>query len=144
MKGKVLLYAVMLSIATTVANARPDYPSKSVNAKASNVIEAFIEAHTNADAALFNAILNNDAVLKLSRQEQIVTHTKSELVSFYKKSGPITLNCSSDYKVLSSCQCRVMARIDFKFPQFVQQNYVTIEKDKKGQWKITHINRFYS
>ncbi len=48
MKGKILLYAVMLSIATTVANARPDYPSKSVNAKASNVIEAFVDAHIHS------------------------------------------------------------------------------------------------
>lgn len=142
MKGKVLLYAVMLSVATTVANAKPDYPSKSVNAKASNVIEAFMDAHTHADAALLNVILNSNAVLKLNRQEEIVTHTKSELVGFYKRSGLIDLNCSSDYEVLSSSECVVMARIDFKFPEFVQQNYLIIEKDKKGLWKITQINRF--
>ncbi len=37
------------------------------------------------DAALFNAILNNGAVLKLNRQEEIVTHTKSELGGFLQK-----------------------------------------------------------
>jgi hypothetical protein len=142
MKGKVLLYAVMLSMAVTVANARPGYPSKSVNAKASNVIEAFVDAHTHADAALFNAILNSNAVVKLNRQDQVVEHTKSELVSFCRKSGLIDLNCSADYEVLSSSECVVMARVDFKFPEFIQQNYVTIEKDKKGLWKITQINRF--
>lgn len=142
MKGKVLVYAVMLSMAVTVASARPDYPSKSVNAKASNVIEAFVNAHTHGDAALFNAILNGNAVIKLNRRDQIVTQTKSELVGFCKKSGPVDLNCTADYEVLSSSDCVVMARIDFKFPEFVQQNYVTIEKDKKGLWKITNINRF--
>jgi len=142
MKGKILWYAVMLSITTTVANARPDYPSKSVNAKASNVIEAFVDAHTHADAALFNAILNSSAILKLNRQDEVVTHTKSQLVAFYKRLGLMNLNCSSGYEVLSSSECVVMARVDFKFPEFVQQNYVTIEKDKKGLWKITQINRF--
>ncbi|WP_285056027.1 hypothetical protein [Pedobacter ginsengisoli] len=142
MKGKILWYAVMLSITTTVANARPDYPSKSVNAKASNVIEAFVDAHTHADAALFNAILNSSAILKLNRQDEVVTHTKSQLVTFYKRVGLMNLNCSSGYEVLSSSECVVMARVDFKFPEFVQQNYVTIEKDKKGLWKITQINRF--
>ena len=142
MKGKILWFAVMLSITTTVANARPDYPSKSVNAKASNVIEAFVDAHTHADAALFNAILNSSAILKLNRQDEVVTHTKSQLVAFYKRLGLMNLNCSSGYEVLSSSECVVMARVDFKFPEFVQQNYVTIEKDKKGLWKITQINRF--
>lgn len=85
---------------------------------------------------------NNGAVLKLNKQDELITHTKSDLITFYKRSGLISLNCTSDYQVLSSNECVVLARVDFRFPGFVQQNYITIEKDKKGLWKISQINRF--
>ncbi|MES2455959.1 MAG: hypothetical protein V4594_10475 [Bacteroidota bacterium] len=142
MKRKVLMYAVLLCITYTTTAAKPGNPSKNVTARASNVIEAFVDAHMHGDAALFNAIMNNNAQLKLNRHDEVVMHTKSELVNFYKKSGLILLNCTSDYEILSSNECAVMARVDFKFPEFVQQHYVTIEKDKKGQWRISQISRF--
>jgi len=144
MKKKILMFAMLLGITCTVAAAKPGNPTKNVTARASNVIEAFVDAHMHGDAAMFNAILHTGAQLKLNRQGEVVMHSKSELVNFYKKSGLIQLNCTSDYTILSSNDCAVMARVDFKFPEFVQQHYVTIEKDKKGQWRISQINQFNS
>lgn len=142
MKRKILMFLAILSIATTVAAAKDDHPVKNVNARAVSVLDAFIEAHIHNDAALFNKILHEGALLKVNKQEEIVKHTKKELIRFYKKGGELLLNCEASQEILSECDCIVMARVDFKFPEFVQQNYVQIEKDKDGNWKITQINRF--
>ncbi|HKG06819.1 MAG TPA: hypothetical protein VKB19_10200, partial [Pedobacter sp.] len=72
----------------------------------------------------------------------IIAHTKSDLVRFCKKIQGVVLNCASYHEILSSSDCVVIARVDFKFPEFVQQNYVTVEKDASGAWRISQISRF--
>ena len=142
MKRKILLFLAVLSMATTAATAKEDKPVSNVNARASSVLEAYIEAHINNDAVLYGQILNDGALMKVNRQDQVVQHTKKELIRFYKKGGKLVLNCKANLEILSECDCIVIARVDFEFPEFVQQNYVQIEKAKDGQWKITQINRF--
>jgi len=142
MKRKILLFLAVLSMAATAARANEEKPVSKVTARASSVLEAYVEAHINNDAVLYGQILNDGALMKVNRQDQIVQYTKKELVSFYKKAGKLLLNCKSNVEILSECDCIVIARVDFKFPEFIQQNYVQIEKAKDGQWKITQISRF--
>ncbi|TCD01147.1 hypothetical protein [Pedobacter psychroterrae] len=142
MKRKILMLLAILSISATVALAKDDNPVKNLNARAVTVLDAYIEAHIHNNAALFNRILDDGAVLKVNKQDQIVQHHKKDLVRFYKKGGELLLNCEASQEILSECDCIVMARVDFKFPEFVQQNYIQLEKDKEGNWKITQINRF--
>ena len=144
MKRKILLFLAVLSTATTAATAKEDKPVRNVNAKASSVLEAYVEAHISNDAVLYNQILNDGAVLKVNRQDRVVQHTKKELINFYKKAGKLVLNCKANLEILSECDCIVLARVDFEFPEFVQHNYVQIEKGKNGHWKIMQINRFTS
>lgn len=132
----------ILSISFTFASADNDKPAVSVNLKSSSVIEAYIDANVHCNAALLNQVMDNEAVLKITRQGKVVEQTKKELVDFYKKRGDITLNCTSDFEILSACDCVVMARVDFKYPLFTQQNYVTVVKDENGVWKISQIHRF--
>ena len=142
MKRKILSVLAILGIVTTAAMATVDKPTAKVNARASSVLEAYVEAHINNDGALFDQILKESALLKVNRQDQIVQHSKKELVKFYKKGGKLLLNCTGSLEILSECGCIVMARVDFKYPEFVQHNYIQIEKDKMGDWRITQINRF--
>ncbi|NRF37914.1 nuclear transport factor 2 family protein [Pedobacter foliorum] len=142
MKRKILLCVAILSISFTSAFADNGKPAASVNLKSSSVIEAYIDANVHCNAALLNQVMHNEAVLKITRQGKIVEQTKKELVDFYKKRGDITLNCTPNFEILSSCDCVVMVRVDFKYPLFTQQNYVTIVKDEEGVWKISQINRF--
>ena len=141
MKRKILMFLAILGIASTASLANEDRPLASVNARASSVLDAYIEAHINNDADLFNQILNDGATLKVNRQDQIVKHSKRELIKFYKKGGKLLLNCEAEQEILSECGCIMIARVDFRYPAFVQQNYIQIEKDKDGSWKITQINR---
>ncbi|ATP56838.1 hypothetical protein CPT03_10290 [Pedobacter ginsengisoli] len=142
MKRKILLCMAILSISFTYAFADKDKPAASVNLKSSSVIEAYIDANLHYDAALLNQVMDNDAILKITRQGRVIEQTKKELVDFYKKRGDITLNFTSDYEVLSTCDCVVMVRVDFKYPLFTQQNYVTVVKDANGIWKISQVHRF--
>lgn len=143
MKKRILMFLAILSIAVTTVNAAGVEPSRKVNAsKAANVIDAFIEAQVKGDASLFKQILADDIILKVNRPNRINCHTKDALLNYYKQNPAVLLNCAPDYEVLSSSDASIMARIDFKFPTFVQQNFVSLEKDSTGVWKITQLNRY--
>lgn len=134
--------AVVLCLSAAGLLAGESQPLAKVNASADNVIEAFVNANKFGDAGLLNAVLNPGAVIRLNRGAQVITQSKSDLVAFYKRSGGVEMNCKADYKILSASDNTVTARIDFSFPEFVQQHFVTIEKDRKGRWKITQISKF--
>ncbi|TKC09121.1 hypothetical protein [Pedobacter frigoris] len=136
------MYLVVLSMAFTTLSAKADRPINEINVKPNSVIEAFVKANLNGNASLFNIVLQDGAVIKINRKDKVIQHSKSEIIDFYKKSGEIKLNCTTDFEILSTNDCTILARVDFKFPSFVQQNYISIEKDRKGAWKITNVNRF--
>ncbi|WP_316794387.1 hypothetical protein [Pedobacter frigoris] len=142
MKTRFLMYLAILSMAFTTLSAKADRPVNEINIKPNSVIEAFIKANLNGNAALFDVVLKDGATIKVNRKDKVIEHSKSEILDFYKKSGEIMLNCSSDFEILTTNDCTILARVDFKFPSFVQQNYISIERDRKGAWKITHVNRF--
>lgn len=143
MKKTILMFLAILSIAVTVANAEGVEPSRKVNAsRAANVIDAFIEAQVKGDASLFKQILADDIVMKVNRPTSINCHTKEDLLSYYKQNPNTLMHCKSNYEILSSSEASIMARVDFKFPTFVQQNFVSLERDSAGSWKITQLNRF--
>lgn len=117
-------------------------PVKGLTAKPDLVIDAFIDAQMHNDAKLIREILDDDAVVNVSRGKTIIKHTKKELLSFYKKIGYVTLNCKASYEILSESENVILSRVDFKFDHFTQQNFLTIQKDKDNNWKVVNINRF--
>lgn len=117
-------------------------PVKNITAKPDLVINAFIDAQMHNDAKLFNEILDDDAMVNVSRGKTVIKHSKKDLLSFYKKIGYVNLNCKASYEVLSESENVIMSRVDFKFDHFTQQNFLTIQKDKNNNWKVVNINRF--
>ncbi|MNL01539.1 hypothetical protein D3C87_1220130 [compost metagenome] len=115
---------------------------KSLTARPDLVIGAFIDAQMRSDANIFNEILEEDAMLNVSRGKGVMKHSKKQLISFYKKTGIVVMNCTADYKIISQNENIILSRVDFKFDHFTQQNYITIEKDKNNAWKVVNINRF--
>lgn len=143
MRTRILMYMAILSIAFTTASATEVKPSKKVNStKPSHVINAFIEAQIKGDASLFKQVLADDIILKVNRPNSVNSLSKEDLLKYYKENGDTMLGCGSNYEVLSSSDASIMARVDFEFPTFVQQNFISLEKDASGAWKITQLNRF--
>lgn len=115
---------------------------KTVNSKPLNVVNAFIEATVHTDAKLLNLVLHDHANICVCLGPKLGKHSKEQLVSFYKNLGRTDLNCESDYEIISSSNTLTLVRVDFKFPLFVQRNFITIEQDATGLWEITQVSRF--
>lgn len=136
-------YLALLCIAFTTANATEVKPGKKINlAKPSAVIDAFMEAQAKGDVALFDQVLANDLVMKVNRPNSINFHTKQNIMTYYGKNADVLQGCRPKYEVLSGNDSVVLARVDFKFATFVQQNFIALQKDDSGEWKITELNRF--
>ena len=141
MKTRILLCLMVLGISSAMAFDKTK-PTKNYNSSTAALIEGYAEAKTNYDANILNALLAEDVVVKTGRQTGVLKHGKAELIRFYKKNANVQLNCTTSHELLSVCDRVVMARVDFQFPEFVQQNYITMEMNAKGEWKITQVNTF--
>ncbi len=133
---------MVLGISTATASGKTN-PNKNYNVSSASLIEGYTQAKTTYDANLLSALLHEDVVMRTGRQNQVLKHGKSELIRFYKQNPNVKLNCVTSCEMLSVCYNVVMARVDLQFPNFVQQNYLTMERNNKGEWKITQINMFY-
>jgi hypothetical protein len=143
MKTRFLLYLTVLSMVFTAAKATEgEERVKKVNAKPNLVLEAFIDANIYGDAPLFKDILADNMTLRINRPKSVLEQDKDYLVKYYKKNTRPAMNCTGDYQILSRSDASVMAKVNLRFPTFVQQNYVLIEKDKNGAWQITQVNRY--
>ncbi|MEE1943934.1 hypothetical protein VRU48_02365 [Pedobacter sp. KR3-3] len=143
MKKRMFTYLALLCIAFTTANASEIKPAKKVNmTKPSAVIDAFIEAQVKGDVSLFDQVLANELVMKVNRPGSINFHTKENIMTYYGKNADVLRGYQPNYEILSSSKTAILARVDLKFASFIQQNFVALEKDSLGEWKITQLNRF--
>lgn len=145
MKKKLIMCLTILCIGCTFSFGKsPDdrSPKKTVNSKPKDVVSAFIDSYVHTDAKLFDQVMSEDAVVSFCNGRKVEKQTKSALLDFYKQQGATDLNCESDYEVLSSSGNVVMVRVDFKFPTFLQRNFLTIEKNDPGIWEVTKVNKF--
>lgn len=145
MKKKFVLCMSILCIGCSIVYANPieERPVKKlVNSKPETVVEAFIEASEHTNGRLLEQILQNDASVSIARGDKMIRHNKTSLVDFYKRLGESKLNCEHDYEVLSSNNGAVVVRVDFKYPLFLQKNFLTIEKDDQGLWMISKVSTF--
>lgn len=141
MKTKILLCLMVLGITNAMAFDKKK-PVKDYNASSTSVIEGFEEAKSTYNAKLLDVLLDDNVIIKTGRETGVLKHSKAEMVRFFKKNGTIQLNCTVSHHLLSVCDRVVMARVDFQFPEFVQQNYVTMEMNMEGRWKIVQITTF--
>ncbi len=136
-------YLALLCIAFTTANATEVKPAKKVNmARPSAVIDAFMEAQVKGDVTLFDQVLDNDLVMKVNRPGSINFHNKQNIMTYYGTNADVLQGCRPNYEILSSTNTAILTRVDFRFATFVQQNFIALQKDASGEWKITQLNRF--
>jgi hypothetical protein len=114
-----------------------------LTASPESVIAAYIDAFKNSDAAILKEIMHDDAYITMARQSQVIKHTKTQLVQFYKKEKSM-LNCSASHQIVSCCDAVAVINVDFKFENFTQRNYITIEKNENNEWKVMNVNKFFS
>ncbi|MXV17030.1 nuclear transport factor 2 family protein [Hufsiella ginkgonis] len=103
------------------------------------VISTFISGHVNTDAKKLDNVLSDDATFKIPRQNKVIVQSRSALLNAMKQESGVVQNCSSSYQLITKTDALIMARVDFKYPGFVQQNFITMERSGDAGWKITQV-----
>ncbi len=141
MKLKALVI-LLLGITITnhvVAAEKPTASHKSV-------ISYYMDSYMNSDYKKLKAVLSDDAVFTSNRDVRIIKHKASEVLSQLKKNdGVVQRDCNISSTIVSETEALVIARVDINYELFdgAQQNFVIIEKNKDGDWKITNVYKVF-
>ncbi|MBO9676544.1 MAG: nuclear transport factor 2 family protein [Sphingobacteriaceae bacterium] len=141
MKLKALVI-LLLGITITnyvVAAEKPTASHKSV-------INYYMDSYINSDYKKLKAVLSEDAVFTSNRDVRVVKHKASEILNQLKKNeGVIQRDCNISSTVISETDALVIARVDINYELFdgAQQNFVVIEKNNDGDWKITNVYKVF-
>ncbi len=140
MKLKILLICLLaLGAGMQYASAN----TKPAPKNNSEVIQYFIDSHMNADHKTLDMILDDDASYKISAQNKLITHSRSALINAMKGDKGIVQNCTSSFEIIKQTDVMTLARVDFKYPGFNQQNILLIEKGAGDTWKISRVYKFF-
>ena len=133
---KVLLLVAILGVASAV-QAKPN------NSDYNTVINAFIDSRIHTDYKTMKSILSLEAVEKLPREKQIYKSTASDLLKIMKVNNGVEHSCTAEYKVLAESEGMIMAQIDFIYQDQIVSEFITMERSKEAEWKVTNINKFF-
>lgn len=129
----------LCAVLTSTAFAK-NLPASNVK----NVISEFAESHVNTDAAKLGRILSSEAIMKFSKGDEVLSQSQISIMKIMKQNEGIKQNCSTTIDVIASSSAMVMAKVNFIYEDFVIENFLTLELDKSGNWKITRINKFFN
>jgi len=140
MKRKILVVCIIsvLSATTSVYSS-----TRKVAPTYNKIILDFIDSQVNSDYHKLDLALNENACFKLPRGEKILMQSKSNLVDQMKNDKGIKQNCDSKYEVLAKSDAMVIARIDFKYDNCTQHDFLIIEKNDDREWKITQVCKMF-
>lgn len=139
LKALVILLLGITITSHIVAAEKPTASHKSV-------INYYMESYMNSDYKKLKAILSEDAVFTSNRDVRVIKHKASEVLSELKKNeGVIQRDCNISSTIVSETDALVIARIDINYELFdgAQQNFVIIEKNNNGDWKITNVYKVF-
>lgn len=108
------------------------------------VLTSFVDSHINSDFKKLNQILSDDATYKIPRQDQLIVQQKTALLEAMRQTKGVVQNCSSSSEILAKTDAFVIAKVNFKYPEFTQENYLTLEKDANSAWKISQVYKVFN
>ncbi|MES2276673.1 MAG: nuclear transport factor 2 family protein [Bacteroidota bacterium] len=108
-----------------------------------DVINNYIDGYMTGNYKKLDKVLSDDANVKIPRADVVLTHSKNSLMEQLKKDGAVKQNCESKYEVLDKSDAMIVAKVDFKYGDFTQHNYLVLEKDENKEWKITQVCKFF-
>lgn len=147
MKNKSLIACmifVSLAAAGISSNAKGNDPKTARVEKVSNyeaVIGDYIDGFMNSNYKKLDNALSDNATVRIPRQGSVVVQNKLGLVEKMREDNGVKQNCTSSYEVIAKSDAIVIARVDFQYAMFKQQNYITMERNEGQEWKITQICR---
>ncbi|WP_129717009.1 hypothetical protein [Pedobacter sp. SYP-B3415] len=139
MRLQVLIFLLLGSMFSTFA-AKPKNDVKMV-------ITAFVESYLkHGDYKKLSQVLGHDVTFKSNRDTRVVVQQGTSVIDFMRKNaGMIQRDCSVGYEIVSKTSAIVVARVDIKYElcEGAQQNYLIIENDGTGDWKLTQVYKLF-
>ncbi|QNN41793.1 Cif family virulence factor [Pedobacter roseus] len=135
---------VILLLGTTITNYV--LATEKPTASHKSVINYYMDSYMNSDYKKLKAVLSEDAVFTSNRDVRVIKHKASEVLSEMKKNeGVVQRDCNISSTIVSESDALVIARIDINYELFdgAQQNFVIIEKNKDGEWKISQVYKVF-
>jgi hypothetical protein len=111
-----------------------------------SVLDYFMESYLTTDYKMLKEVLSKDAVFTSNRDVNVIKHNAADVLGLMKKNdGTHQQGCHINSTILSKTDALVIARVDIKYDLYNgdQQNFVVIEKDKAGEWRITQIYKMF-
>jgi hypothetical protein len=141
MKNKFLVaFMIVVSLAATHSSYALDTTPKGPVYE--TVIGDFIDSFMNSNYKKLDAVLSENACVKIPRIEKVIIQDRASLIRKMREDSGVKQNCTSSYEVIAQSGAMVIVRVDFQYDNFKQQNYVVMEKNNDQQWKITEISKF--
>jgi hypothetical protein len=106
-------------------------------------IRDFIDSHMNSNYKKLDAVMGENAAFKIPRGEVVLVQSKDKLVEHVRQIATVVQNCDAKYEVLAKSDALVIARVDFKYENTIQHNYLTLEKNADKEWKITQVCKLF-
>lgn len=146
MKTLVKTFIASALSAVVLVSSAFNASANEVPANHNTVIASFMDSYKTNDYRKMKSLLSTDATYKYTRQAAVVSHTAKDLLKFVKQNDGVTYqNCHLKSQILSETDAVVLAKISVNggLPNASEQ-YITLENNGKGEWKITQIYQVYS
>ncbi|WP_242689227.1 nuclear transport factor 2 family protein [Pedobacter sp. SYSU D00535] len=102
-------------------------------------VKAYIDAVSHGKIKGLSEVLDNDVKFTVTRGENIINYSKSEMLNSMKGSQNLEQNCQTDYSVMELNGTQAVVKVTMKYEAFSKVNIVTLANTTKG-WKITNVS----
>jgi hypothetical protein len=134
MKIKAFMACIILVLSAAVSHA--DSGNKAESGYES-VIKNFMDSHMKSNHKELRSVLSDEVNIKIPRGDTVLIENKTNTVELMRESEGAVQNCECAYEVLGKSDALVIARVDFKYGNCIQHNYITLEKNQDKEWQIT-------
>jgi hypothetical protein len=108
------------------------------------IVSDYIDCHMNSNYKKLGAIMNEDAAFKIPRSEAVIVQTQSDMVDQMKTNKGVKQDCQASFQVVAKSTSLAMVRVDFDYPNCIQQNFLILEKNADKEWKITQVYKIFN
>ncbi len=139
MKNKLLVVCMIIGLlATTNSSFSKTYKAPTYE----TVIDDYIDSYMTSNVKKLDKVLSDDVRVKMPRAEKVIVQYKADLLDRMKADGT-KQDCTSEYEVIAKSNALIIARVDFQYANFKQQNFITMEKNDNNEWKITQVCKIF-
>jgi hypothetical protein len=140
-----ILVILLLGITITNQTYAGEKPAKPT-ASHKSVLNYFMESYLHTDHKMLKEVLSPNAVYTSNRNDEVITHSASDILNFMKQNYRLEQqDCEANATILSESDAIVIARVDIHYQLFEgdQENFLIIEKNKSGEWRIAKVYKVF-